>query len=95
MTFTPGPKKNYYLKPLSGSSELTDIMTEVYGLAAWTNPLHADAFPGIRKMEAEIVRIWDRFYKSPFRPKTFRTHFHFWKFWTNFRPKTAYINIYL
>ncbi len=32
-------------------------MTEVYGMAAWTNPLHPDAFPGIRKMEAEIVRI--------------------------------------
>ena len=32
-------------------------MTEVYGLAAWTNPLHPDAFPGVRKMEAEIVRM--------------------------------------
>merc|ERR1719244_2275242 len=32
-------------------------MTEVYGLAAWTNPLHSDAFPGLRKMEAEVVRI--------------------------------------
>ena len=32
-------------------------MTEVYGLAAWTNPLHPDTFPGVRKMEAEIVRM--------------------------------------
>lgn len=23
----------------------------------WTNPLHIDIFPGVRKMEAEIVRI--------------------------------------
>ena len=32
-------------------------MTKVYGMAAWTNPLHPDAFPGIRKMEAEVVRM--------------------------------------
>ncbi len=32
-------------------------MTEVYGLAAWTNPLHPDTFPGVRKMEAEVVRV--------------------------------------
>ncbi len=32
-------------------------MTEVYGLAAWTNPLHPDTFPGVRKMEAEVVRM--------------------------------------
>lgn len=24
---------------------------------AWTNPLHADVFPDIRKMEAEVVRM--------------------------------------
>jgi len=41
----------------NGSDELTELMTEVYGMAAWTNPLHPDAFPGIRKMEAEIVRM--------------------------------------
>ncbi len=42
---------------LLGNPELTSLMTEVYGLAAWTNPLHPDAFPGVRKMEAEIVRM--------------------------------------
>ena len=41
----------------NGNEELTDLMTKVYGLAAWTNPLHPDAFPGVRKMEAEIVRM--------------------------------------
>ena len=41
----------------NGNEELTDLMTKVYGMAAWTNPLHPDAFPGVRKMEAEIVRI--------------------------------------
>lgn len=41
----------------NGSPELTTLMTRVYGLSAWTNPLHADVFPGIRKMEAEVVRM--------------------------------------
>lgn len=41
----------------NGNEELTDLMTKVYGMAAWTNPLHPDAFPGVRKMEAEIVRM--------------------------------------
>ena len=40
-----------------GSSDLTDLMTEVYGMALWSNPLHPDAFPGVRKMEAEVVRM--------------------------------------
>ena len=41
----------------NSSTELGELMTEVYGLAAWTNPLHSDAFPGLRKMEAEVVRM--------------------------------------
>nr|CAG4646217.1 EOG090X051L [Macrothrix elegans] len=36
---------------------VTQIATEVYGMSAWTNPLHPDVFPGIRKMEAEIVQM--------------------------------------
>ncbi|XP_066974810.1 sphingosine-1-phosphate lyase-like [Macrobrachium rosenbergii] len=39
------------------NKSLTDLTTEVYGLAAWSNPLHADVFPGVRKMEAEVVRM--------------------------------------
>ena len=38
----------------NGNEVLTELMTKVYGMAAWSNPLHPDAFPGIRKMEAEI-----------------------------------------
>ena len=38
-----------------GNPTLTKLMTEVYGLAAWTNPLHPDTFPGVRKMEAEVI----------------------------------------
>ena len=41
----------------NGNDELTELMTKVYGKAAWTNPLHPDAFPGVRKMEAEIIRM--------------------------------------
>merc|ERR1712126_566384 len=41
----------------NSSEELGELMTNVYGLAAWTNPLHPDAFPGLRKMEAEIVAM--------------------------------------
>ena len=33
------------------------VMTDVYSMTAYTNPLNPDAFPGIRKMEAEIVRM--------------------------------------
>lgn len=40
-----------------GGKELTELNTKVFSLAAWTNPLHPDVFPGVCKMEAEIVRI--------------------------------------
>ena len=34
-----------------------DVMTSVFSLTAYINPLNPDAFPGIRKMEAEVVRM--------------------------------------
>nr|CAH0112481.1 unnamed protein product [Daphnia galeata] len=37
--------------------EVTTLVTQVYGMSAWTNPLHPEVFPGIRKMEAEIVQM--------------------------------------
>ena len=40
----------------NGSDELTDLTTQVYRKFAWTNPLHADVFPHVRKMEAEVVQ---------------------------------------
>lgn len=42
----------YYFDP-----ELVKLVTEVYGKASYTNPLHADVFPGVCKMEAEVVRM--------------------------------------
>nr|XP_012422576.1 PREDICTED: sphingosine-1-phosphate lyase 1 [Odobenus rosmarus divergens] len=50
----------------SGAEELTQLLVKVnastprqcaYGDFAWSNPLHPDIFPGLRKIEAEIVRI--------------------------------------
>ncbi|XP_039611043.1 sphingosine-1-phosphate lyase 1 isoform X1 [Polypterus senegalus] len=41
----------------SGDEKLTNLLVKVYGDFAWSNPLHPDIFPGVRKMEAEIVRM--------------------------------------
>ncbi|XP_020850191.1 sphingosine-1-phosphate lyase 1 isoform X1 [Phascolarctos cinereus] len=41
----------------SGDEKLTELLVKVYGDFAWSNPLHPEVFPGVRKMEAEIVRI--------------------------------------
>ncbi len=38
------------------SDDLTRLTTQVYGMCAWTNPLHSDLFPHVRKMEAEVVQ---------------------------------------
>ncbi|XP_053964605.1 sphingosine-1-phosphate lyase [Anastrepha ludens] len=37
--------------------DLVDLIAEVYGKTSYTNPLHADVFPGVCKMEAEVVRM--------------------------------------
>ncbi|XP_011641639.1 sphingosine-1-phosphate lyase, partial [Pogonomyrmex barbatus] len=39
------------------NNELAKLMGDVYTIASYTNPLHPDIFPGICKMEAEVVRI--------------------------------------
>lgn len=36
--------------------KIVDLTTDIYRKTAYTNPLHADIFPGICKMEAEVVR---------------------------------------
>ncbi|XP_007252303.3 sphingosine-1-phosphate lyase 1 [Astyanax mexicanus] len=40
-----------------GDEKLTELLVKVYGEFAWSNPLHPDIFPGVRKMEAEVVRM--------------------------------------
>ncbi|XP_014087909.2 sphingosine-1-phosphate lyase [Bactrocera oleae] len=37
--------------------DLVELITEVYGKTSYTNPLHPDIFPGVCKMEAEVVRM--------------------------------------
>lgn len=39
------------------NQDLIKLTTEVYGKASYTNPLHPDVFPGVCKMEAEVVRM--------------------------------------
>lgn len=36
---------------------LLQLMGDIYSIASYTNPLHPDVFPGICKMEAEVVKI--------------------------------------
>lgn len=33
------------------------LSLQAYGEFTWSNPLHPDIFPGLRKLEAEIVRM--------------------------------------
>ena len=37
--------------------ELASLVGSVYQKTSYTNPLHPDIFPGICKMEAEVVRM--------------------------------------
>ncbi|EFE29399.1 uncharacterized protein ARB_03741 [Trichophyton benhamiae CBS 112371] len=40
-----------------GGDELLKLQTEAFGRFAVANPIHPDVFPGVRKMEAEVVAI--------------------------------------
>jgi sphinganine-1-phosphate aldolase len=40
------------------------LMRDVFEATAYTNPLHAEVFPGIRKMESEIVAICLRLFRG-------------------------------
>lgn len=37
--------------------QLIELIMKVYSKTAYGNPLHSDIFPGLCKMEAEIVRM--------------------------------------
>lgn len=41
----------------NGEEKLTELLVKAYGDFAWSNSLHPDIFPGLRKIEAEIVRM--------------------------------------
>uniref|UniRef100_A0A6P7FCP7 sphinganine-1-phosphate aldolase n=1 Tax=Diabrotica virgifera virgifera TaxID=50390 RepID=A0A6P7FCP7_DIAVI len=39
------------------NQDLINLISGIYGKTAYTNPLHPDLFPGVCKMEAEVIRI--------------------------------------
>jgi len=47
-----------------GGKDITRISTKAYKLFIWSNPLHPDVFPGVRKMEAEIVAMVVKMYNG-------------------------------
>jgi sphinganine-1-phosphate aldolase len=40
-----------------GKEALIKLQTEAFGMFTVSNPIHPDVFPGVRKMEAEIVAM--------------------------------------
>jgi len=48
-----------------GGKEMLDLQGEAYRMFAVSNPLHPDVFPGVRKMEAEIVSMVLAMFNGP------------------------------
>lgn len=48
-----------------GGDSLMKIQTEAFGKFTVTNPIHPDVFPGVRKMEAEIVSMVLAMFNAP------------------------------
>ncbi|KAK1754594.1 pyridoxal phosphate-dependent transferase [Echria macrotheca] len=48
-----------------GEEELLRLQTEAYGKFTVANPIHPDVFPGVRKMEAEVVAMVLSLFNAP------------------------------
>jgi sphinganine-1-phosphate aldolase len=48
-----------------GGDELLELQTQAYGKFTVANPIHPDVFPGVRKMEAEIVAMVLKLFNAP------------------------------
>ncbi|KAI5457408.1 pyridoxal phosphate-dependent transferase [Mariannaea sp. PMI_226] len=48
-----------------GEDELLKLQTEAFGKFTVANPIHPDVFPGVRKMEAEVVSMVLGMFHSP------------------------------
>lgn len=48
-----------------GEDELLKLQTEAYGKFTVANPIHPDVFPGVRKMEAEVVAMVLNLFNAP------------------------------
>jgi sphinganine-1-phosphate aldolase len=48
-----------------GGDALMKLQTEAFGMFTVANPIHPDVFPGVRKMEAEIVAMVLAMFNAP------------------------------
>lgn len=48
-----------------GEEDLLKLQTEAYGKFTVSNPIHPDVFPGVRKMEAEVVAMVLSMFHAP------------------------------
>ncbi|KAK3946407.1 pyridoxal phosphate-dependent transferase [Diplogelasinospora grovesii] len=48
-----------------GEDDLIKLQTEAYGKFTVANPIHPDVFPGVRKMEAEVVAMVLSLFNAP------------------------------
>lgn len=48
-----------------GEANLIKLQTEAFGMFTVANPIHPDVFPGVRKMEAEIVAMVLAIFNAP------------------------------
>lgn len=48
-----------------GGEELIKLQTEAFGMFTVSNPIHPDVFPGVRKMEAEVVSMVLAMFNAP------------------------------
>lgn len=48
-----------------GEDELMQLQTEAFGKFTVANPIHPDVFPGVRKMEAEVVSMVLSIFHAP------------------------------
>ena len=48
-----------------GEDQLLRLQTEAFGKFTVANPIHPDVFPGVRKMEAEVVSMVLNIYHAP------------------------------
>ncbi|KAH8174881.1 pyridoxal-dependent decarboxylase conserved domain-containing protein [Sarocladium implicatum] len=48
-----------------GGEDLMQLQTEAFGKFTFANPIHPDVFPGVRKMEAEVVSMVLNLFHAP------------------------------
>ncbi|KAI9712806.1 MAG: hypothetical protein M1820_001428 [Bogoriella megaspora] len=48
-----------------GGDDMAKLQTEAFGMFTVSNPLHPDVFPGVRKMEAEVVAMVLGMFNAP------------------------------